>query len=548
MDTMNAVALRIEGLKRMSAGFSLFCEAMVDAGRGLKSMLSGAALLVAAAWLTLWAWICLPFVSLLSKGAPRALSWRWFRFPGLHFFAPVVRWGAWGLVAVLVIAGIGAVIDGIGPAVRQALPDARSFLLPLAVFAALAVVGLVAFLTIRLAAPLIISLGRFLTRQGVYAIAAFLVVVLAGAAGVVLYAVFQPSLVVIALIAGLALLAGFAGIAVISFGPSMFSVVRFGGQGGTTGGPAAGVMGTSPPASWARLAQPSLSQVRPAIGSQAAGVAPALVTQASGSAAPPFEHVAASDVALVRDGRSGAWTAFRWRWIAIALLLILALALAWFGGQLLLRAFSGNAQPGISASKPAAPPAVASVIATPRAVGPQAIQLLADGLPADVSWRSGYRNLTARLDDGGAVRALALPQTACDAGAIVVLGSASSDGAASRSHALALRRARWLADWTRSQLTQCTGTAPAVIAVSLGQARSEPPLPAQRGVRLMAIRQEDLAGLASASDPAKNLRSLAGAVFGDLADFERFEGCTLLPSGIDTVIQGLPEACETADR
>jgi hypothetical protein len=64
----------------------------------------------------------------------------------------------------------------------------------------------------------------------------------------------------------------------------------------------------------------------------------------------------------------------------------------------------------------------------------------------------------------------------------------------------------------------------------------------------MAIRQEDLAGLASASDPATTLRSLAGAVFEDLADFERFEGCTLLPPGIAVVSPGLPEACETADQ
>ena len=117
--------------------------------------------------------------------------------------------------------------------------------------------------------------------------------------------------------------------------------------------------------------------------------------------------------------------------------------------------------------------------------------------------------------------------------------------AAARSDVLASRRARWLADWTRSQLAQCTGTVPSVVALSLGQARSDPPRPAQRGVRLMAIRQEDLAGLANASDPAKNLRSLAGVVFGDLADFERFEGCTLLPPGISVVIQGLPEGCSS---
>lgn len=545
---MTAVSLRIEGLQRIGAGFSLFCQAMIDAVRGLYLLLSGFVLLLTGLLLMLWAWISLFFAGLFARAKLAAPLRSWVRFPRLRIPDAAARWAVRGLVVMLVVAGVGAAAVGVGLTLRDAPIDIGAVLYPLILFAALAVVVLVAFLTIRLGAPLIISLGRFLTRQGVYALAVFLVVVLAGAAGVVLYAVFQPSLVVIALISGLALLAGFAGIAVVSFGPSMFSVFRFGGQGGAAGGPAAGVMGTSPPASWARLAQPSLSQHRPAIGSQAAGVAPALVTQASGSAAPPFEHVAASGIGLVRDGRSGSWTAVRWRWITIALLLILALSLAWFGGELLLRAFSGNTQPGISAGKPAAPPALASVIATPRAVGPQAIQLLADGVPADVSWRIGYRNLTARLDDGGAVRALALPQTACDAGAIVVFGSASSDGAAARSDVLASRRARWLADWTRSQLAQCTGTVPSVVALSLGQARSDPPRPAQRGVRLMAIRQEDLAGLANASDPATNLRSLAGAVFGDLADFERFEGCTLLPPGITVVIQGLPEACETADQ
>ena len=545
---MTAVSLRIEGLQRIGAGFSLFCQAMIDAVRGLYLMLSGFVLLLTGLLIMLWAWISLLFAGLFARAKLAAPLRSWVRFPRLRILDAAARWAMRGLLVMLVVAGVGAAAVGVGLTLREAPIDIGAILYPLILFAALAVAVLLAFLTIRLGAPLIISLGRFLTRQGVYALAAFLVVVLAGAAGVVLYAVFQPSLVVIALIAGLALLAGFAGIAVISFGPSMFSVVRFGGQGGAAGGPAAGVMGTSPPASWAKLAQPLLSQVRPAIGSQAARVAPALVTQASGSAAPPFENVEASGMGLVRDGRSGSWTAVRWRWITIALLLILALALAWFGGQLLLRSFSGNAPPGISASKPPAPPALASAIATPRAVGPQPIQLLADGAPADVSWRIGYRNLTARLDDGGAVRALALPPTACEAGAIVVFGSASSDGAASRSHALALRRARWLADWTRSQLAQCTGSAPSIVAVSLGQARSDPPRPAQRGVRLMAIREEDLAGLASASDPATNLRSLAGAVFGDLADFERFEGCTLLPPGIAAVSPGLPEACETADQ
>jgi hypothetical protein len=64
----------------------------------------------------------------------------------------------------------------------------------------------------------------------------------------------------------------------------------------------------------------------------------------------------------------------------------------------------------------------------------------------------------------------------------------------------------------------------------------------------MAIRDEDRAELANSNDPARKLRDLAGIVFHDLGDFERLEGCTLLPTGATSVIHGLPQACKTADQ
>lgn len=542
---MTAVAFRIEGLQRMSTGFSLFCQAMIDAGQGLYSMLSGAALLVAATLLTLWAWICLPFVSLFPKGPPRALSWRWFRFPGLHFLKAVVRWVAWALVAVLVVAGIDAVIDGIGPAVREALPDARSFLLPLAVFATLAVVVLVAFLTIRLGAPLIASLGRFLTRQGVYALAAFLVVMLAGAAGVVLYAVFQPSLVVIALISGLALLAGFAGIALVSFGPSGFSMFRFGGQGATSGAYSRRASRSRPSSSTSRQSTSLSMQLRAAIGSRVQRLAARSIASANGRAMARLPALPRPGVA--GDRRLRSWPALPQRLIFIALLAVLALLLGWFGGSLLLRMFPASSAPLASTSKPAAPHLGASVSAAPLAVGPQVVQLVADGIPADVSWRLGYRSLTVRLDDGAMVSKLTLPETACTAGAIIVFGAASSDGAAARNQVLAEQRTRWLADWAAKSLSQCANRAPVVIAASLGQARQGLPLPDQRAVRVLAIQDEELGSLAISNDPQKLLNMGRGS-FGSLDDFASIKACTMPSPEGELPRQGLPRACEADEQ
>jgi hypothetical protein len=546
MDAMTAVSLRIEGLQRMRAGFSLFGQAMVDAARGLYAMLTGAALLVAGALLTLWAWICLPFVSLFRQSASRKPFWRALHLPGLDFVMPVVRWGAWCLATVLLVVGIGALVDGMGPAVGEAVAAMASFVFSLTFFATLAVIVLAALLMIRLGSTLLTSLSRFLTRQGAYALAAFLFVMLAGAAGVVLYAVFQPSIIVIALISALALLAGLAGIALVSFGPSQFSMFTLSEQGITA---AVSSRRASTRRSSSRTSRQTISpmmRLRAAIASRVQMFASRSIASPKGRAAAKLS--APSTLRIAGEGHRRFWSAMPQRLILVALLAVLALLLGWFGGSLLLRMLPASYDPLVSASKPTVsqlqPPAPAAA----QGVGPHIIRLLVDGAPTDVSWRFGYRNLTARLDDGAMVRELALPDDACTAGAIVVFGSASSDGSAARNVALAMKRTRWLADWTRSQLVQCQGRVPAVVALSLGQARPEPPRPAQRGVRLMAMRQEDLAGLANTNDPATTLRDMAGAVFGDLADFERVEGCTLLPPGATVIVRGLPQACETADR
>jgi hypothetical protein len=254
------------------------------------------------------------------------------------------------------------------------------------------------------------------------------------------------------------------------------------------------------------------------------------------------------------------------RWIGWALLVLLALILAWQAGAFLLAARSGppqdaNTAPGAAASRPASPaPASTGPSPQDRPAAPHArpapLQLLADGRAADVSWRSGYRNRTAREDDSAVISALALPGTACDAAMIFVFGSASSDGDRARNDALALHRARWLGDWTQAQLARCPGGAPAIGVLSLGQALSGPPRSQQRAVRLMAVGRLDVADLLRASDPVTALRRLAETAFGDLSDYERFYGCQLNPqdkapdtqAGAPILIRVLPEACEADQR
>ncbi len=551
---MTEVSLKVQGLERIGAGFSLFCRGMIDAARGLYWILSGILMLVAGVISVLWSWIRLPTINWRPDWADASSLWKWIRIPRIRF--PPIRFprvrltkaaikrGWRGFIGVLMVGAIAAAISiGIDYVIREVRPDIGGIVYPLALFTGLAVVVLVTVVAIRLAAELLMPVGRFLTRQGAGALSAIVVVILATSAGALLVAVLQPPFI-IALMSCLALVAGLAGFAVVSLGPSAFSIFRFGGQGGATAAADGGVIHTSPSPGTNQRPQPLLAQPRPAAGIGVERVAPGVIEVASSSASDVPAHSRQTRFATAKWRRLRSWPVFRQRWITVALFVVLALLLAWFGGELLLRVFSGASQPAAPSVKPATPPAVSPVRTPTTTVGPQIIQLLADGVPADVSWRLGYRNRTARLDDGGLVRELTLPENACRAGALVVFGAASSDGAAARNEALARGRATWLGDWTRTQLSQCPNQAPVVIAVSLGQARPGMPLPAQRAVRLLAIRAEDMRNPAFTSD-ATMLRDMARASFKGLDAFTRFDACIVTAHKDDEPSQGWLRPCAT---
>ncbi|MEQ1784583.1 MAG: hypothetical protein ABMA14_24820 [Hyphomonadaceae bacterium] len=527
---MTALSLRQVGFQRMGAGAIRFRHALVDAGRGLYAMLSGLGLFLAGVVLTPWMWFSWPFIR-PAPGTPDAAS-RWRRlFASARRIARTgVRWVTIGLVWCGVIAALTFAMKGAEQALRETLPNASDIVYPIMIFTGLAVVYLAAFLAIRLGAALLAQLRRGLTPRGMQVLAVTAAVLLASATGAILYAVLKPT-PIIALIAGVALLAGLAGFAIISFGPSGVALFNVGKWDRAAGRSAGRRRPTPSRSSTIRPAQPAMVMHQSVIGGSPQGAAAAAIGAplASRERAVSSKPWSVPHLAIDRGG------------IILLLLAALVIALAWFGGEALLRVVSGNAQPGGAAVKPASPTPAPRENATPGTGVPGVVQLSADGEPAEISWQSGYRQLTARTDDGSAVRRLALPTTACGAAAIVAFGAASSDGSVARNESLAQRRALWLADWTRRELSQCPD-APAVIAVSLGQAKPGLPLPVQRAVRLLAIREEDVRNPAFSAGP-QMLRDIAQASSKGLDAFTRFDACIVTAHKDDQPALGWLRPC-----
>lgn len=538
---MIALSLRRLGLQRIGAGFTALCQAFLDAGRALYAMLSGFVLLVAGMALTPWMWLSQLFTRSAPVNADATGRWKRFANACRRVGRVVLDWTAFSLVAGVAIVALVIVLNNMDAPLRDAVANASNIIYPILFFLALGVLYLAGWLAFRLGAATLAYLSRRLTRQGLYALAGVAVVILAGATGAILYAILKPT-PLIALIAGVALLAGVAGIALISLGPSGIAIFNVGRWGHAPVGPGG------------RLRQ---AQARPIKGSstQSARVArqsairgptqraASLATGTDSNAAP----IGGADPATRgRKGTGKPWSmpplVVDRTGVLLVLAILAAILLAWGGGELLQRAGSGTFKPVVGPVESAGPPQ------TPRdnsAIAPSSggvIQLGADGESADVSWRSGYRQLTARIDDGRAVTQLSLPPTACRAGAIVVFGAASSDGAMARNDILARRRERWLADWTRSELSRCPDPVPVVIAVALGQAQPGLPLPAQRAVRLLAIREEDMRNPAFMTDPTM-LRGMARAAFAGLDAFTRFDACIATAHKDDQPSQGWLGPC-----
>jgi hypothetical protein len=171
------------------------------------------------------------------------------------------------------------------------------------------------------------------------------------------------------------------------------------------------------------------------------------------------------------------------------------------------------------------PAPVKSEVAPPSNQAQQeghALSLVADGRPGEVYWRRGYRSATERMDDGRTVQTLTLPPEVCNAAVIVAFGSASSDGPREPNMRLARHRALWAADWARGHLPACPPVASArtIIAVSLGQAVSGAASSDQRRVRVIAL--SDLAD----AQPER-LRRISLSLLSEMRTFEAFEVCAM---------------------
>ena len=529
---MTALSLRQIGIQRMSDGGVTFLRALVDAGRGLYAMLSGVCLFLAGVVLTPWMWISGPFMRPAPAQPGDARRWQRFVTVCRRLGAAAGKWAVFALVAVPLSIGLAVVLNHMDAPLREALTNASNIIYPIAFFLALAVLYGVGWLIVQLGAALLGYLAGRLTRQGRNALALVMVVTVAGVIGAVLYAILKPA-VFIALIAGVAVLAGVAGFALIAFGPSGVALFHVGTWGCAPAGPARRSSRTPAGAIKSRNPQSARIMHQSVMSAPVLGAAPIVM-------APP-------------EQRGGKETGKRWSMpqisvdptgVLIALAVVVALLLAWGGGELLTRAFPGSPKASLAPVEPAPPPAMSRANAASGAGAATVLQLLADGETADVSWRSGYRQLTVRLDDGGAVRQLSLPSAACRTGAIVAFGAASSDGSPTRNTRLAERRARWLAEWTREELAQCPNPAPAVIAVTLGQAKPGLPLPAQRAVRLLAIRDEDMRNPAFTTDP-NFLREKAQAALTGLDAFDRFDACVLAAQEEGGMAPGWLRPCET---
>lgn len=537
---MIALSLRQTGFRRMGAGVSMLRQAFLDAGRGLYAILSGFCLFIAGAALTPWIWISLPFARRTPVKARDRRSWKSFASACRRLGEAALDWTVSLLVWGLLIVGLVLLFHNTDAPFREAITNPANIIYPIAFFLGLAALCLVGWLALRFGASLLAHVSRRLTREGLQAIAVLAVVMLVGAIGAYLYASLKPTHL-IALIAGVAVLAGLAGFALISFGPSGIAIFNLGRRGHAPLGPSE--LRLQPHAAIGRFGESARVADQPVISGPAQGAAPLLlaadgIAQHTGSARPTGRE---------RKGiGKPAWMSpisVDPTGVMLLAAVVVALLLAWGGGELLLRTAPGTTEPVAEPPDPAVSPSTAHD-ATPPGTGSTAvIQLGADGEAADVSWRSGYRQLTARFDDGRAVQRLSLPATACSAAAIVAFGAASSDGSPARNGILAERRARWLADWTRTELSGCPGPVPAVISVSLGQAQPGLPLPAQRAVRLLAIREEDMRNPAFGSDPAM-LRDMARVSFEGMEAFTRFDACILAGHKDDQLLSGWLRSCD----
>jgi hypothetical protein len=521
-----SAATTAEGRKRIRAGLALLGRAWRDACEGATLTSSGIALVFSGAVESVWrsagdALGRIPALGAAARsalrligGALRGLSANggaWLVENGAALLAGFVRLAFWTLLAGASVATViwsapdfdlAAALSQLLPATMAALAIALA--LGAALLVALAVAGLIgwgrALVTRAVVKRLLIGAGIVI---GGSLVAAMIIVVLVQAPIETAPPPMTAWIVIIVVIAGA------AGFAIVSFGPTRSALFAIGAHGGKEEQGRAADEFDAPFTRLHEIADAPSSRgarkVEPA-------AAPLVARRVPESSSPPDarERPASAPQRLYAAAAVG---------MALALLSVLAAFVPWTDAARNWNALWGALQ------QDARPARRKPVRASPERVAPPrtemfAIDPIADDRQGDVVWRSGYRAQIMRMDDGQAVRRLALPSSACGARVILAFGSASSDGAPDANVRLARNRALWAAEWARNQLAACgPAEAPAIVAVSLGQAGGAAAA-GQRRVRLIASG----AGLRLFSDAAE-LRRQSAAIHPDLESFATFDSC-----------------------
>jgi hypothetical protein len=424
----------------------------------------------------------------------------------LAVFAKLAFWA-------LVVCAVAAAVIWV-PAFDWAAELPRFFAAMMIALAAAFAVG--ALLLVILAVGGVIGWGRALIGVGVIAggsLAAALITV-------IVRAPIEMTPPPISFIAIIVLIAGGAGFALLSFGPTRSALFAIGARSGSQAPVGAA---DALDAQFARVGEIADAPASPTTRKAERAAEPLVARRI-----PEFPSAPDAPGARKRGG-----PALKQLYIvaaagmALALFAVLAVSVRWTDPARQWTALWAKVQ---SEARPAqrAPMRAAPKRAPPSRVAPAPAEMfsidpIADGRPGDVLWRRGYRARALRMDDGQAAQSLALPSTACGARVIVAFGSASSDGAPDANLRLARNRALWAAEWLRNQLAACAPAvaAPTIIAVSLGQGTGVADA-RQRQVRLIASRAG--VGLPDLSD----LRRQSTAIYPELESFVTFDSCIVL--------------------
>ncbi len=504
--------------ERIDTGLKLLGNAVRDALRGAVLVTSGLALLLVAGVMGVRDQLAQLLKRFRTQRDPSIE--RRPRHAGLVWDGLLrSRLAGWVLVVVVVSALVALTILA-GQGIHALLAIAGQLAMAAIVVVAIVIPIFLTLGALRMVGAVFRWAGGAFSPAVIRLLSVAAFIVLLGAFAAAVFRTFElPPLIM--LIAGVSVLAGAAGIAIVSFGPTRWSFVSLGGAKREALETEAIDVDFEPVGAMAGLPPP-----RRAIG-----------------ASPKTSATRSSDTRRVP---------------VYALLSSIAGLFLVAGGAFLATQIPANfgeqVMRAVTQVAPSSRPDIASPENPVRAVAIERrplsrnglVELVLDGAPGQAAWRHGYRRAVVRLADNTGIGKLSLPPGACSTSVILAIGTASSDGALAANQRLAQRRALWLAQWTRGQLAACapSHSAPAVLAVSAGQTNVQPAQLEQRQLRLLALSENS--GFRFSASAATDFSEATRRLVPELSAFPDFEICTASPGAIQA--SGLPLPCQLEER